>query len=647
MRNLFICSVLACLIVSAGMAQDPTFADFDSTPVFTDDFNAGGSPGPNGDWIIDADLIGVLGASLLAAPQFVGTLPAGLDAAFAGDPVANNPSGDSAVMLMGNLDADNASTFGLNYIDLADPVAGSGNNSYETLTDYRFDASVYFLGTSDTTGRFQGGLYVHAGIGQADLYRAGVWHNADSGGSGGGPGFGVRGVIQGADPADGSHDYPTPSPLVNGRWVDMSIMVLGDRIATVIDVNGDNILDESDPNEYQVWGRDTVTPDLASGYPAVWAVGEISSDVKPLFVDDVALYLLPPPPPPPISFAGANFGIITQEEIETMLGITFEGDPGIAMALDSDDSSLILMTDPSSSLGVVGRLVDLDPVAGTATLVATEAELIAGSQNASETDQDISGIVVSGDIIYLLDSGGDEHQILAVDRSGGLPVTSANISVVNAAPIAETGNFDSQLALIGGEFIIGDPGTGNFIAINATTGAQTVALTSAQVLTGTGGTGSGFNAAGPVNYPGASVFVWNDSDFDGGTGNLYVVDPSGPTFTERLAASASPGGDPDMSQLAIDSEGVIYTWGSFIGDSTGEALQVVEADGTHHIFTDDIIATQLGIDPADIGFYGRGVAVTRDATEVTVYWSTSDSGGDVFSATFGTSTPVQSWEIYR
>ncbi|MBN1477444.1 hypothetical protein JXA47_11875, partial [Candidatus Sumerlaeota bacterium] len=428
------------------MAQDPTFADFDSTPVFTDDFNAGGSPGPNGDWIIDADLAGFGFPSALQPPQFVGSLPAGLDAAFAGDPVANNPSGDSAVMLVGNLSADAGTHFGLAYIDLADPVAGSGNNSYETLTNYRFDATIFCLGTGDTFDRFQVGLYVHAGVGQPDLFRAGVFHNTSSDGSG--PGFGVRGV------ATGSQTYPTPNPIANGRWVRMSIMVLGDRIATVVDANGDQILDESDPNEYQVWDRDTA--DIANGYPAVWTVGEVSSDVKPLFVDDVALYLLPGPPPPPRYLDVASLSvdqIITETELDAYktantlpTGVDFRSvgvDPttGYLVFLDNNDGQI-------SNMAGLMTLDPSDPDPASTLSVLVPAATLATALDGPATQSATNGLRYSADASILVWSEyGSVDDLVRIDDPGGANTVTNLLSQDGTAGIVLTPD-ETQLMVV-------------------------------------------------------------------------------------------------------------------------------------------------------------------------------------------------------
>jgi len=271
---------VATLAASAYAQVPPTADKYESTPFFTDDFNRGGVPAPQGRWIIDPDLAAVVTTTLQPA-QFVGSTPSGLDASYATfQPVENNPSGDSAVMLVGNLSADAGVHFGLSYIDLADPDPTGSGTSYETLVNYRLVAKLFYLGTNQTAERFQAGVYAHAGVGQPDLFRAGPFHNTSA--TGGGPGFGVRGVV------GGTQAIPSTVPIADARWTLVSVMVLDDSVAICVDANGDDILDESDPLEYQSYDRDPA--DNAYGYPAVWTVGVISSDVFPLFVDDVELY---------------------------------------------------------------------------------------------------------------------------------------------------------------------------------------------------------------------------------------------------------------------------------------------------------------------------------------------------------------------
>lgn len=272
--------VLTTLVFQAYSQIPPTADMYESTPFFTDDFNKGGVPAPEGRWIIDPDLAAVV-TTTLQPPQFVGSTPSGLDPAYATyQPVENNPSGDHAVMLVGNLSADLGTNYGLSYIDLADPNSTGSGTAFETLKNYRFVANIFYLGINQTTARFQGGLYVHAGVGQPSLFLAGCFHNTSS--TGGGPGFGVRGVV------GGTALIPSTVPIADARWTKMSIMVLNDSVAICVDANGDGTLDESDPLEYQSYDRDTAFID--HGYPSVWTVGDISSDVMPMLVDDVQLY---------------------------------------------------------------------------------------------------------------------------------------------------------------------------------------------------------------------------------------------------------------------------------------------------------------------------------------------------------------------
>ncbi|MFH0792994.1 MAG: hypothetical protein V2A74_03060, partial [bacterium] len=161
LRVLAIATCLACVGI---VGAQPNASDYSATPVFTDDFKKGGVPAPQGNWKIDPQLA-LSFPGLLAAPQFVGSTPGGLNAAFvSANPVGTAPAADNAVMMVGNTAANNAATYGICYNILYGPTAGDDATTFGALKNYRFVARLYLAGTSQTTGRFQVGVYCHSGI---------------------------------------------------------------------------------------------------------------------------------------------------------------------------------------------------------------------------------------------------------------------------------------------------------------------------------------------------------------------------------------------------------------------------------------------------------------------------------------------------
>ena len=274
----------AATIGLAGLATaQPTSANFESTPFFTDTF-AGGTA--TGLWELDPDLTGAVTPSVLNAPTFTTTTPSGIDPDIvSADPVAST----DGVMVVGNDSADFGTHFGLIYAIATNSQADGNGDDLTLLENYKLEARLWLVGTSEYSGtndRFQVGPYFHAGSAAGgaggDLFRGSVWYNVGT--TGGGPGVLWRGL----DDATANLGTNTAA-LSSGAWRWFSILVLNDTIAVGYDANGDGTIDEGDPNEFNnTLTRDTT--DAAVGTFGIFGVGDVSSDVHPLFVDEVRVY---------------------------------------------------------------------------------------------------------------------------------------------------------------------------------------------------------------------------------------------------------------------------------------------------------------------------------------------------------------------
>ncbi len=282
----------ALLAAAAAAAVFPVSAlalsadDFETTPFFEDTF-AGGSP--TGLWELDP---GNLEGS--DPPQFVSATPGNIAASFiAADPLAD--ATDGGAMLVGNEGAEN---FGLNYVLLVNTQEDGGGIDLvgsEETEKIRMVARVWLPSAEQVNSeRFQVGPFAYGG----DLFRPGPYYNTSSVGEG--PGWGHRGT---GDGGSGSTVLETPGELTEGEWRLMSLMIdPGDdpdriSIAFTVDVNGDGILDEDDPDEHfntELSYDADLYPHTSVGF---FTVGEVSNDEFPFFVDRIALFLPADPTP--------------------------------------------------------------------------------------------------------------------------------------------------------------------------------------------------------------------------------------------------------------------------------------------------------------------------------------------------------------
>lgn len=286
-RSIFVAAAVAVAFAPAAVLAQPSAADFEPTPFFRDDFNAGGSAAPTGRWVLDA--ANIVSPATQVGPSFVSATPGTLPAAIlALDPVAS--SSDSRVMVLGNSSTTNGTDFGLNYVICDNSEAAGTGDDFTALTNYRVVARVFLYGTAEVASdRWQVGPYVHAASGGTDLFRASAFYN--SGATGGGPGFGMRGAS--TPNAQGLNVIAGTSALATGGWRLMSVMVNGDALAICVDANNDGTLDESDPAEYLALGRRAA--DEADGAFGFFSVGTVSNNVRPLLVDWVEVYALQAP----------------------------------------------------------------------------------------------------------------------------------------------------------------------------------------------------------------------------------------------------------------------------------------------------------------------------------------------------------------
>lgn len=280
-----VATVVAAMSSMAAIAtaQDPVAADYEETPLFIETFGTGASPGYTGRWDFLELLTeqGFFGS--VSTPEIITSTPGTLNAAWVtADPVADSESG--AVLRMGNLASTLGTNAGLNYWICDNTQADGSGDDLTELVDYRAVARVYLPTPTDAPQRWQVGLIAHSGA-TGTLFETSNFYNTTS--TGIGPGFGARGVV------GGTQAFPTTAAVSTSGWYEISIMVLGDRIAIAVDADGDGTIDESDPLEYQVFNRNTDNP--AQGAIGFFTVGNeaesVSFDLRPLLIDRVAVYL--------------------------------------------------------------------------------------------------------------------------------------------------------------------------------------------------------------------------------------------------------------------------------------------------------------------------------------------------------------------
>lgn len=271
MKN--ICLVGLVCLASFSFGQELTASEFESTPAFTETFAGGATVGH---WVPAAgNLIGAVeGTYITTTPASVAQTVKDL----------NIVEGTDGVMMLGNDSSSNGSLFGLDYMHCVNSKDDETGDDFSALAKYRVVAKMYLFTPTQKPERWQVGPIANT---SSDLFYACAFYNTSS--TGGGPGFGLRGV------SGNTSVVPGTTAITESGWYKLSIMVdttdvdtANWRIAICVDANHDDTLDEADPLEY-------LTGDLLAAKPAgpfgVFTVGEVNTDGFPLFTDEVSLYL--------------------------------------------------------------------------------------------------------------------------------------------------------------------------------------------------------------------------------------------------------------------------------------------------------------------------------------------------------------------
>lgn len=353
-------------------------------------------------------------------------------------------------------------------------------------------------------------------------------------------------------------------------------------------------------------------------------------------------------PSPGVNYASPFYHVITQAEMEAALGsaLAGTGSPGLATLVNNN---VFCAQDPSSSLGVVGAFWEIDYDADTdtlnaVTLIATEAEAVAGDASSDDSDLDLSGFAVSGETVWMLDNQTTPDQLVVFDLSG--PTTA----ISGIALATQTGGFDSELAIFPtlGTIVFGDTANNAFAQYSVVTTTESQLISNATLAAGTGGTPDIDAQAGPKEIPGTTDFVWWDEDFGGGSGNLYRVDQAG-TLTLLVDPAAFPGGtspDPGIANLEATSDGAVFAFVSGFA-SSGNGILVREDDGTLHFFDDATLEAGFGV---TVGDDDRGFATRETATGVDLFFGTDENAGDILVMHFplaSAPTAVDEFALYR